>query len=192
MQQKLLIPVINAKGVEAHPYAPLKVGMLVYQASRHDTIQPEHVRKAAHVFDWERSFFFIQLEDDMIDWVTSSPWLSKPIFMFQMGGLVSPYPFDEHCKGVPLQHSLRRCMGYEGMVFALFDHGDIYEVGNAIPKSRAAFMRRVKENIPDMQIPSENYITPDHWSETSILRPNEHIGWENIIHRSAGKPNESA
>lgn len=186
MQQNLLIPVINAKGVAAHPYAPLEPGMLVYQNSRHDLIQPEHVRKAAHVFNWQRSFWPIELDDDMIDWVEHSPLLTKPIFMFQMNGCVNPYPYDEVFKGVPLQHSLRRCTGYEGMIFTLFDHGDTYQPGNIIFKSRAAFLNQTKNNIPEMQFPTENYITPSVWTESSHLVPNEHAGLELTTHRQAG------
>ncbi|ECG1798664.1 hypothetical protein D6R99_08165 [Salmonella enterica subsp. enterica] len=185
MQQNLLIPVINAKGVAAHPYAPLEVGMLVYQNARLAMIQPENVRKAAHVFNWQRSFWPISLEDDMIDWVEYSPLLTKPIFMLQMNGCVNPYPYDEHFKGVPIQHSLRRCVGYAGMILTLFDHGDTYQPGNVLFKSRAEFLNQIKNNNPEIQFPTENYITPTTWVESSPLIPNEHAGLETTYHRKA-------
>lgn len=170
------IPVLNAKGVAAHPYAPLEVGMLVYQRSRNSMMQPEDNRKAAFVFNWFREFHFIVLEDDMIDWVDHSPWLEKPIFMFHM----TPPDFGEPLwrnaiPGVPIQHTLRRCDGYGGMVYTIEDFGDIH--GNFkenITVSRANFLNKVRENIPEFQFPTSSYISPTTWREVSHLVTDEH------------------
>ncbi|ANZ48920.1 hypothetical protein HOV30_gp070 [Erwinia phage Derbicus] len=163
------IPVINAKGVAAHPYAPLEVGMLVHQRSRGLMSQPEENRKAAFVFNWERAFFFIHLEEDMIDWVNHSPWLTKPILMFQMSAPDFGQPlFYNAMPGVPIQHTIRRCEGYAGMVYTLEDFGDIQaNFRESLTMSRANFLNKLKENIPDFQFPSENYVSPTTWRESS-------------------------
>lgn len=170
------IPVLNAKGVAAHPYAPLEVGMLVNQRNRNGMAQPDHVRKSAFVFNWFREFHFIELEDDMIDWVDDSPWLKKPIFMFHMDLPDYGEPLLRNAiKDVPIQHALRRCDGYKGMIYTIEDFGDIH--GNfkeSVTTSRANFLNKVKENIPDFQFPTSNYISPTVWREVSHLIVNEY------------------
>lgn len=181
------IPVLNAKGVAAHPYAPLEVGMLVNQRNRYSFAQSDESRKAAFVFNWERAFFFIQLEEDMIDWVYDSPWLQKPIFMFQMMRPNYDEPlFNNVMKGVPIQHTLRRCDGYKGMVYTLEDFGDIHaNFRDSLTLSRANFLNQVKANIPDFQFPTENYISPTAWRESAHHLVDENGDLRVITHRQA-------
>jgi len=179
------IPVLNAKGVGAHSYAPLEVGMLVYQRSRGDMSQPDNVRKSAFVFDWHREFHFIALEDEMIEWVDHSPWLDKPIFMFNMDlpDLGEPL-FRNAIEGVPIQHTLRRCDGYDGKVYTIEDFGHIH--GNfkeSITASRADFLNKVKVNIPELQFPTTNYISETVWRESSHLTVDQNNNLKEVFHR---------
>lgn len=180
-------PVLNAKGVAAHPYAPLKEGMLVYQRERNDMRQPEEVRKASFVLDWENVFYFIHLDDDMMDWVSHSPLLSKPIYLDQAWA-EEDHPDEFKFAGVPVQFSLATLKRYNSMILTTVAYGDVTGCGNYL-QYKCNYLNALKNNIPDVQFPLDNYISVDTHSQHNVLtRTSMFLPDQVIRHRYDNNP----
>lgn len=185
------IPVLNGLGVAAHPYAPLKEGMLVYQRSRNDMMQPDEVRKSSFVFDWENVYYFIHLEDNMIDWVDSSPLLTKPIYIDQAYSEES-YHDDYKRSGVPIQFVLSPLKQYGCQVLTTIAYGDVNgnnELGVNFLKFKCDYLNALKNNIPDIQFPLDNYVSVEtHTRHNVLTRTSMFVLDEVIRHRYDNNP----
>ena len=159
MQQQQLVPVLNAKGVAAFPQIPLQEGMLCMWRSTGSKYNDLNDIHSGFVFDWYNCYFFVKLTKEMIDFVPHSPWLVKPIMLFQCGDFEFSQPEPERCAGFPIQFNPRRNKGYHGVVWGLEAFGDTWgRPGNVdYLQARCSYLNQLHANCPDIQFPKEVY-----------------------------------
>lgn len=173
MQQQELVPVLNAKGAAAFPAMNLKEGMLVMWRNEQSVYNDINRIHAGFVFDWERCVFFVDLTKEMIDFVPHSPWLKKPIMLFQCGDYDLSMPEPERCQGFPIQFNPRRNNGYHRMVWGLDAFGETWGQPGGINylAARCDYLNQLKKNCPDMQIPKEHYMNNDGYGRCTVRDP---------------------